>query len=604
MKKYILSILIFLIFFTLSINISSAIIVNKSGPYYPGDSIGFNKDCHDYSRGTSKWNFGDGTVITYPDDNDRGFREHTFATAGTYVVSYTHGTAYSTPMCLEPGELITPAPYTETYIIKIESIVVRSLTATPSNPKVDQKVTFSAVNFTGSTLAWNFGDGAVLNGGPFQIHRYNSAGVYTVNVRELDIAHDPVTATITVSPDDRFIQVSSSEVRIGTPVTVFAYNFIGDSVLWKFGDGTELIGGTTITHIYSRPGNYKIMAIDEAGESTKFFETYIKIFGLSDEILLEIAELKFDNGKYYMVVPKNSDKIKPLLKLKMRGTGIITGQWLVDGVPYGLVSEFSSQGEVKEITTNRALPVPTIDPGLHTVSFRLTRPATEVVFPTLRYYVLPYEKSLETFSPPNGFVAKENEIPEFSWGIPTGGAAKYQIAFSNSLFDLLNNRSTLVWNEVGGELVFTPGKVIWDGLKRNRWTYWRVRAFDSFNKVVGESGINELKIVIAEAEITLNKVTNLKGEEIPLGKDGLNAGQEMFLINGTIEYKDDSKFLILQVLLDENIINQLLFRDVKKGESRTFETSVPGRNKGKIMFRVLKTSSPSVIVGIKGILLK
>jgi hypothetical protein len=226
------------------------------------------------------------------------------------------------------------------------------------------------------------------------------------------------------------------------------------------------------------------------------------------------------------------------------------------------------------------------------------------VFPTLRYYVLPYEKSLDTLSPPNGFVAKEDEIPEFSWKTPMGGAAMYQIAFSNSLFDILNNKSTLMWNEVRGSLSFTPGKVIWDGLKRNRWTYWRVRSFDSFNKVTGESGINELKIVIAEAEVTLNKVTNLKGEEISLGRDGVDAGQEMLLISGTIEYKDDSKYLILQVLLNDNMVDQLLFRDVKKGESRTFETSVPGREKGRIMFQVLKTSSPSVIIGIKGILLK
>ena len=409
---------------------------------------------------------------------------------------------------------------------------------------------------------------------------------------------------VTVSPDDRFIQISSSEVRIGDPVTVFAYNFNGNSILWKFGDGTEVIGGQTISYTYKRPGTYIIKAIDEGGQSSKSFELPVKVFGLSDEVILEIAELRFDNGKYYIVVTKNSDILKPLLKLKMRGTGIITGQWLVDGVVYGLVSEFSSQGEVKEITTAKSLPLPTIDPGVHTVSFRLTRPDVEVIFPTLRYYVLPYEKGMETISPPSSFVAKEDEIPEFSWKTPMGGAAKYQIAFSNSLFDLLNNRSTLMWNDVGGDLSFTPGKVIWDKLKRNRWTYWRVRSFDSFNKVTGESGINEMKIVIAEAEITLNKVTNLEGEEISLGKNGLDAGREMLLISGTIEYKDDSKYLILQVLVNDNMTDQLLFRDVKKGEKRSFETSVPGRQKGKIMFQVLKTSSPSVIVGIKGILLK
>ena len=253
---------------------------------------------------------------------------------------------------------------------------------------------------------------------------------------------------------------------------------------------------------------------------------------------------------------------------------------------------------------DRSLQLPTHEPGVHTVSFRLTRPETNVEFPVLRYYVLPYEKTLETSTPPDGFVAKEDEIPVFSWGVPIGGASRYQITFSNSLFDILNNKSNLTWNDVKGDLSFTPGEEIWNSIKRNKWTFWRVRGLDSFNKVIGESAVNEIKIVIAKAEITLNKVTGLNGSEIALRKDGIFSGQEMLLIKGDVEYKDDSDFIILQVLVNDNLVDQLLFRDVKKGEKRPFETSVPGREKGKIVFRVLKTSSPSVIVGLKGILLR
>ncbi|MCK5221256.1 MAG: hypothetical protein KAR14_06730, partial [Candidatus Aminicenantes bacterium] len=182
--------------------------------------------------------------------------------------------------------------------------------------------------------------------------------------------------------------------------------------------------------------------------------------------------------------------------------------------------------------------------------------------------------------------------------------AKYQIAFAHSLFDLLNNRSSIKWTDVRGSLNFTPGKEIWDGLKRNRWTYWRVRAVDSFNNTTVESGINEIKVVVATAEITLNKVTGLDGNEITLSKDGIITGSSMILVNGNIEYKGESEYLILQVLVNDEMIDQLLFRDVKKGEVREFETSIPSGRKGKIVFQVLKTSSPSVIVGIKGIILK
>jgi len=601
MKKLYLALIVILVTFVSIQSQSpspSSIIVNTDGPYYTESTIGFNKTCHDSVRGTSTWDFGDGTIITYPDDNNRGWQYHAYLLPGTYKVKYTHGVAVSTPIC---GSFST-APFTVTYVITISP--KRAVTASPSNPKVDQSVYFQALNFVTSSVLWNFGDGTQLWGAHYQTHRYQNTGVYTVSVMEKDIKHTPVTSVVTISPDDRFIQLSKSEARVGEPLIVYARNFNGKTILWDFGDGTMLIGGHTISHIYNKPGNYIVKAVDDGGESMKNFELPVKIFGITDNVILEIAELRFDNGKYFMVVPRNSKTLKPLLKLKMRGTGVITGQWLYDGVVYGLINELSRQGEVKEITMNQAQQLPTIEPGVHTVSFKLTKPVVDVTFPILRYYVLPYETSLNTVSPPDGFVAKDDEIPEFSWDQPKGGAAKYQIAFSHSLYDLLNNKSAIKWTDVKGSLAFTPGKDIWDGFKRNRWTYWKVRSFDSLNNVTGESGISEIKVVVATAEITLNKVTSLDGDEITLGKNGIFTGSSMILVNGNIEYKGESEYLILQILVNDVMVDQLLFRDVKKGEVREFETSIPSGKKGKILFRVLKTSSPSVIVGIKGIMLR
>ncbi len=587
-------IFIFTLIFVQSLSAQALITVNKSEPYYTGDIIGFNKTCHDYTRGPSTWDFGDGTTKTLPGSDDYGWQYHTYLESGTYTVRYTYGPiGMATPVC---------PSVTLTYTVKIKA--KRAISVSPSNPKVDQLVYIQALNFDRSSVYWDFGDGTFFTGGLTQTHRYQTTGVFSITAREKDVKHETVYTTVSVSPDDRYIQISAPEVRIGEPATASVFNFNSDAVLWNFGDGTVLLGGHTISHIYNEPGVYRITAIDEGGESTKTFETSVKIFGISDEVLLEIAELRFDNGKYYMVVPRNSRILKPVLKLKMRGTGAITGHWLYDNAVYGLVSELSRQGEVKEITMDRSLPLPTNEPGVHTVSFRLTRPEANIEFPVLRYYVLPYEKTLETSAPPDGFVAKEDEIPVFSWATPIGGAARYQITFSNSLFDILNNKSNLIWNDVKGDLNFTPGKEIWGSIKRNKWTFWRVRGLDSFNKVIGESAVNEIKIVIAKAEITLNEVTGLNGSKISLRKDGIISGQEMLLIKGYVEYKDNSDYIILQVLVNDNMVDQLLFRDVKKGEKRSFETSVPGREKGKILFRVLKTSSPSVIVGLKGILLR
>ena len=153
----------------MSINIS-AIVVNKSGPYYVGDTLGFNKECHDgTNRSTSKWDFGDGTIVSYPDDANRGWQYHTYNLAGTYKVQYVHGVPIVTPTCA-PWTV-----YTETKFITIEP--KRAITFSPALPKEDQQVYFQALNFITSSVLWNFGDGTQLWGGHYQTYRYQNTGV-------------------------------------------------------------------------------------------------------------------------------------------------------------------------------------------------------------------------------------------------------------------------------------------------------------------------------------------------------------------------------------------------------------------------------------------
>ena len=220
MKKSYL--LIFILLFTLlPLHSQIVILVNKGGPYYTGDLIGFNKTCHDYTRGVSTWNFGDGTTKSLSTADDYGWQFHTYSEAGNYTVSFKYGpVGFVSPICPE---------ITITHKIKIEP--VRAVSASPSNPKVDQLVYFTASNFIGSSLIWDVGEGPSFSGGPYQTHRYQQTGVYTVSVMEKDIKHMPATAVVTVSPDDRFIQISAPEVRIGEPVFVYTRNFNGETVL-------------------------------------------------------------------------------------------------------------------------------------------------------------------------------------------------------------------------------------------------------------------------------------------------------------------------------------------------------------------------------------
>jgi len=399
-------------------------------------------------------------------------------------------------------------------------------------------------------------------------------------------------------------------VRTNETVTVTAYNFRGDYILWDFGDGSQRSGLQSETHQYRRSGTYTISARDENGESSKTFTATVTVRGIDDTVNLEIAEIRLDNGKYYKVVPKNSRNLRAVLRMKMRGTGIVAGYWLVDGHPFEFFNEVVNQGEVREIFTRRIPGLPVIDPGLHSISVRLTQPAElPVTFPVLKYFVLAHENILETTTPSDGFIAKENEIPEFSWK-EAAGASKYQIAFADFLYPIINESFGLRWIDVGPELTYTPGKEIWDSIKRNRWTYWKVRALDTNGSVVAESDVVDIKVVIATARITIDKITGLEGDIIASAPDpdrirNIHTGREDVLVQGSVQYLGHSKFLVLRVYVDNQLIDQLLFRDVKKDEIRYFETSIPHRNKqSSVFFEVLKTSSPSVVVGIKGLVLE
>ncbi len=531
------------------------------------------------------WNFGDGTGLT------GGISvTHVYNNPGTYTVTANESISNYNPVRV---------------VVRVQQ-PNRMINLWPRSPRVDQLMSFEARNFLTNSIDWNFGDGTLMTGaGTTVTHRYQGPGTYTVSAKDSSINHTPVTITFSVGSENRYIMVSPPEVRTNQTVTVMAFNFRGDFIWWDFGDGTQRSGGHTETHYYRRAGTYTISAQDENGESQKRFTQQVIVRGIDDQVNLEIAEIRLDNGKYYKIVPKNSKNIRALLRMKMRGTGIVAGYWVVDGHPFEFFNEVAYQGEVKEIYTRRVPGLPVIDPGVHTITLQLTRPGNILVtFPVLKYFVLPHENIIETLTPSDGFVAKEKEIPVFSWNEPKG-ASKYQVAFSNYLYTFMGESIGLIWIDVGTKLKYTPGLETWNQVKRNRWTYWKVRALDTNNNVIAESDIQDIKVVIATAEISVDKVTDLEGNEIAVSSSGITTSTDDLLVHGSIEYKGDSEYLVLRVYVEDELIDQLLFRDVKKDEKRYFETSIPNKKKtSRIQFKVFKTSSPAVIVGIKGLILK
>jgi PKD repeat protein len=681
MKKCLLLVYIL----SLGFSLFSAIVTDFNPPFYVGQNIGFNKNCHDLFSGFSScvWTFGDGDSITYSNDSNRGWQYHGYRNPGTYTVKYSRNNPGTTPSCPEietinvtieedrylqinptspkagqstqvaavnfntptnirwdmgDGTIVSanrtrfiqgksvithtynkPGTYTiraydwngdtsNTPVSLVVSVVQpsRNIDFFPFTPRVDQPITFTAINFTTSSIDWNFGNGHLVTGGTnVQVYRYQTAGAFTVSARDSSISHTPVSTPITILPENRYIVANPQELQANEGMTATAYNFRGDYIWWDFGDGTTKSGYHTEKHIYTRPGIYTISARDENGVSQKTFQATVTVRGINDQVNLEIAEISLDNGKYYKVVPKNSKDIRALLRMKMRGTGIVSGYWMIDGQPFELFSEVVYQGQIKEIFTRNIPGIPTLDPGMHTLTMQLTRPSeTAVTFPILKYYVLPYENKVELVSPQDALVVKEKEIPQFAWEQAKGGS-HYQIAFSNYLYPILGNSNNLQWIDLKTSLNYTPEPEVWKLIKRNRWTYWKVRALDSVGNVLAESDIRDIKVVIATAEITIAKVTDLAGNEINWDNTTIETLRNDIIVHGSVQYMGNSKYLILRVYADEELVDQLLFRDVKKEEIRHFETSIPNKKKSsRLYFQVLKTSSPAVIIGIKGLKLK
>ncbi len=534
------------------------------------------------------WFFGDGSTLAHAGSSVT----HAYAAPGTYTVQ-----AY------DWGGNTQMAPVT--YVLTV-SQPVRSITFSPQNPRVDQPVTIQAINFQSNSIDWNFGDGSPLQTLAKTVsHRYANPGTFTITGKEHGLNLPVVSKAITILPENRSLTLSAPEARINEPVTVKALNFRGPLVLWNFGDGSSESGPTTISHSYKLPGSYTISARDENGASQKIFQAVILIIGISDTVNLEIAEITLDNGKYYKVVPKNSRNIRAHLRMKLRGTGIVSGYWIVDGQPYQFFNETVFQGQIKTILTPEVPGLPVFDPGMHTITMKLTRPAGKMaVFPTLRYYVLPYENEIAVLAPVDGAVIKEDAVATFAWENALGGSY-YQIAFASSFFSLLHNDEKLQWHDCPERNRFTPDATAWGSIRRNEWTYWKVRATDSGGGVVAESGIMEMKIIIPGAQVGIRRITDMDGRDIAIGGAFTASNSEQVLIQGGLVYPAAAEYLVLRVYANGVLVDQLLFRNVRKNENRPFETSVPNTaNECRVVFEVLKSSSPAVLVGYAELKLK
>ncbi|MBK9637562.1 MAG: PKD domain-containing protein [Bacteroidetes bacterium] len=187
------------------------------------------------------WDFGDGTSGIGPNAT------HTYTQSGTYTVCMTSYTLLDT--CVTCNNIIvslTPPSC--------------SFSSFPDSVNSSQMYFNAWGVFVNNIINWTYGDGT-SGTGQFSTHTYNASGVYTVCMNEIDFVTGLTVCTycdsVYVGGSTNCNFTVNSNGTFGSPAVFVASTApVGSVYYWDFGDGSPIITGQTVTHVYAAPGIY------------------------------------------------------------------------------------------------------------------------------------------------------------------------------------------------------------------------------------------------------------------------------------------------------------------------------------------------------------
>lgn len=185
------------------------------------------------------WNFGDGSSTAKGSTTS-----HTYAAVGVYTVCVT---AWS--VC---GNNTACKTVTVTCV------------SAPTSAFTSSGVSTIATTYTGTTTAldsvvWNFGDGSPTVKGSTATHTYAAIGTFTICATAYsacgsNTACNSVTIPCIAVPTASF--TDTGHITVGATYTGTTTAI--DSIVWKFGDGSPSVKGSTAIHTYTAVGIYNI----------------------------------------------------------------------------------------------------------------------------------------------------------------------------------------------------------------------------------------------------------------------------------------------------------------------------------------------------------
>ncbi len=233
--------------------------INKKLVYFTNQTVNF------LATDSIRWNFGDGTPVTYVTNPN-----HTYASAGTYNV------------CIRVVRTVpagaTPCVSEYCKLVVIDSIPPCNIQANFSFIKdsINKKLVYftnQTLNFLATdSIRWNFGDGTPVGYITNPNHTYTAAGTYNVCIRVVrytTASNIPCVSEIckllvidSLAPCNLQAYFSFVKDSINKKLVYFTnqtVNFLPtDSIRWNFGDGSAFNYANNPSHLYTSPGTYNV----------------------------------------------------------------------------------------------------------------------------------------------------------------------------------------------------------------------------------------------------------------------------------------------------------------------------------------------------------
>jgi hypothetical protein len=193
------------------------------------------------------------------------------------------------------------------------------------------------------------------------------------------------TGTLSVTPGIPVTGVPTTFLLSASPAPVGA-------VVWDFGDGTSLSGGSVATHVYTRPGPYLVQAVYPVVVGQVFQTAQLPLrvadrFGPAAPFSISMLRLRWEDGRVDTTVEQGFSPLAAFADVKFEGTGLLQAQWVVDGIPLGTFTASLAFAGAVTLDSSRTIPLPTTAYGEHLVTLRILSPVVPFESPRIRYFV-------------------------------------------------------------------------------------------------------------------------------------------------------------------------------------------------------------------------